>query len=73
MNRRRLGHIEEAVGREDEVNDVLEHTWRQVVDDLLDAKETAQGSISADNREHRRLGRWTDGVLTTGHSGTDGC
>ena len=74
MNRRWLGLVEEATGGQRHVKDVLDRTWGGVVvADLLDAKETAQGSISADIWEHRRLGRWTDGVLTAGHSGTDGC
>ena len=74
MNRRWMGHVEEAVsGDRDHVEDVLDRTWGGVVDDLLDAKETAQGSISADIWEHRKLGRWTDGVRTAGHSGTNGC
>ncbi|MCY3809741.1 MAG: hypothetical protein OXG58_10030 [Gemmatimonadetes bacterium] len=73
MNPRRLPYVEESTGSYDDVNRDLDGAWRQVVDDLLDAKETAQGSISADIWEHRKLGRWTDGVLTAGHSGMYGC
>ncbi len=75
MNRRWLRHVEEAVsGDRDHVEDVLDRTWGGVVvADLLDAKETAQGSMSADIWEHRRFGRWTEGARTAGHSGTNGC
>ena len=74
MNRRWMGHVEEATGDRDHVDRVLRETWGGVVvADLLDAKETAQGSISADIWEHRKLGRWTEGARTAGHSGMYGC
>ena len=75
MNRRWLGHVEEASGRRGHVKDVLDRTWGQVVDDLANAYETKQEPIKSNGDAHWYYGGWQYEPLTgTGHSkGQNGC
>ena len=60
VNPRRLPYVEESTGSYDDVNRDLDGAWHQVVDDLLDAKETDQDGRYSDGKlwDHRWLGMW---------------
>ncbi|MCY3808260.1 MAG: hypothetical protein OXG58_02295 [Gemmatimonadetes bacterium] len=75
VNRRWMGHVEEAVGGQDHVDDVLEHTWYQVAEDLAAAVVTLQDPFGSHGDAHWYYGGWRYKPLTgTGHSGgQNGC
>ena len=75
MNRRWLGHVEEATGSQRHVNNVLEYTWGQVVVADLDAAFLSKQDDNRSNGDaHWYRGGWRYEPLTgKGHSGSDGC
>ncbi len=75
MNRRWLGHVEEATGDRRDVQAVLERTWGGVVvADLAAAFLSKQEDNVSDGDAHWYKGGWRFKPLDgRGHSGTDGC
>ena len=77
MNRRWVGHVEEAVDRDrDHVNRVLDRTWGQVVvADLANARLSKQQDVRSNGDAHWYYGStwWFKPMVARGHSGTDGC
>ena len=75
VNRRLMGHVEEATGSRDHVDDVLKYTWGPVVDDLAAAVVTLQDPFESNGDAHWYYGASQYEPLTgTGHSdGQNGC
>ena len=67
---RRLGDIEAIAGDFVKVNGDMSALW---TDPLLDAAQTAQGSMLASIWQYRPSGPWRFHVVTKPHYGTDGC